>query len=105
MIRSLLLRLRLRMLITEILSEKDLAELVRSFNDKVRMQRNDGKNPTLFNHLKDTIMNCDNCKHYCWYYDKCSKWDCEVDFREVHNCYEPIETAVRDMMIDISRTQ
>lgn len=34
MIRSLLLRLRLRMLITEILSEKDLAELVRSFNDK-----------------------------------------------------------------------
>ena len=33
-------------------------------------------------------MNCDNCKHYCWYYDKCGKWDCEVDAREVHQCFE-----------------
>ena len=38
------------------------------------------------------MMNCDNCKHYCWYYDKCSKWDCEVDAREIHDCFEPNET-------------
>ena len=37
-------------------------------------------------------MNCDNCKHYCWYYNKCSKWDCEVDAREVHQCFESTES-------------
>lgn len=37
-------------------------------------------------------MNCDNCSHYCWYYDRCEKWDCEVDGREVHDCFEPIPT-------------
>lgn len=36
-------------------------------------------------------MNCDNCKHYCWYYDKCSKWNCKVDAREVHQCFESTE--------------
>jgi hypothetical protein len=34
---------------------------------------------------------CDNCKWFEWYWDKCKKWDCECDFREVHSCYEPIE--------------
>lgn len=33
-------------------------------------------------------MHCDKCKHYSWYYDRCEKWDCEVDPREVHNCFE-----------------
>ena len=33
-------------------------------------------------------MNCDNCKHYNWYYDYCDKWKCKVDEREVHSCYE-----------------
>ena len=37
-------------------------------------------------------MKCDNCKHYHWYYDRCDKWDCEVDAREVHDCFEPIES-------------
>ena len=37
-------------------------------------------------------MNCDKCSHYCWYYDRCEKWDCEVDGREVHDCFEPIPT-------------
>jgi len=38
-------------------------------------------------------MSCDKCKHYSWYYDKCRKFNCEVDFREVHNCYEPVVIA------------
>ena len=33
-------------------------------------------------------MNCDNCEYYDWYYDHCRKFDCEVDAREVHNCFE-----------------
>lgn len=36
-------------------------------------------------------MNCDNCRWYNWYYDYCAKWDCEVDAREVHDCYEAME--------------
>ena len=35
--------------------------------------------------------NCDNCENYNWYYDYCYKWKCEVDGREVHDCYEPHE--------------
>jgi hypothetical protein len=31
---------------------------------------------------------CDNCKWYEWYWDKCTKWDCECDAREIHSCYE-----------------
>ena len=38
------------------------------------------------------MKNCDNCKYYCWYYDKCLKWNCEVDAREIHNCFEPNDT-------------
>lgn len=45
-------------------------------------------------------MNCDECKYYSWYYDKCTKWDCEVDAREVHNCFEQRETPVRDAMVN-----
>ena len=36
-------------------------------------------------------MKCDNCKYYEWYYDKFLKWDCEVDARACHGCFEPIE--------------
>lgn len=33
-------------------------------------------------------MNCDNCKHFHWYYDWCDKWKCSVDGRSVHSCFE-----------------
>ena len=26
---------------------------------------------------------CDTCKYYEWYYDKCNKYNCEVDDRSV----------------------
>lgn len=48
-------------------------------------------------------MNCDDCKHYKWYYDRCRKWDCEVDAREVHNCFEKRETPVRDAMVIMAK--
>ena len=32
--------------------------------------------------------NCDNCKHFNWYYDWCYKFEIEVDGREVHDCFE-----------------
>lgn len=51
----------------------------------------------------ETIINCDECKYYSWYYDKCTKWDCKVDSREVHNCYEPRETPIRDIMVGAKR--
>ncbi len=35
---------------------------------------------------------CDNCKCFKWYWDKCTKWNCEVDAREVHNCFDERET-------------
>lgn len=31
---------------------------------------------------------CDNCKYYHWYYDKCDKWNCEVDSRSVCELHE-----------------
>lgn len=34
---------------------------------------------------------CDNCKWYEWYWDKCTKWDCECDARECHSCFEKRE--------------
>ena len=43
-------------------------------------------------------MNCDKCKHYQLYYGLCLKWDCEVDAREVHNCFEPYATPILDAM-------
>lgn len=46
-------------------------------------------------------MNCDECKCYHWYYDYCDKWDCEVDAREVHNCFEKRDTPISDAMINI----
>lgn len=33
-------------------------------------------------------MKCDDCEHYSWYYDYCDKWNCSVDAREVHDCFE-----------------
>lgn len=44
-------------------------------------------------------MNCDECKHYCWYYDYCDKWGCEVDAREVHNCCDKRETPIHNPMV------
>ena len=45
--------------------------------------------------------NCDHCQHYSWYYDKCLKWNCQVDAHAVHNCFEPIlQHPVRDMMVN-----
>ena len=38
---------------------------------------------------------CDNCKWYEWCWDKCKKWDCECDEREVHSCFEPRENQGR----------
>ena len=26
---------------------------------------------------------CDNCIHYNWYWDKCNKYNCEIDARSV----------------------
>lgn len=42
--------------------------------------------------------NCNRCKNYDWYNDKCRKWDCNVDFRAVHNCFELHDAFVRDFM-------
>ena len=36
----------------------------------------------------DTKKTCDNCIYYNWYWDKCSKYDCEVDSRSVCNEHE-----------------
>lgn len=47
--------------------------------------------------MKDRL-NCDNCKHYEWYYDRCRKWDCEVDARKVHSCFEEQETLNKDIV-------
>ena len=32
---------------------------------------------------------CDNCMYYQWYYDKCDKWECNVDERSVCACFVP----------------
>ena len=40
---------------------------------------------------------CDNCIHYHWYYDKCDKWDCEVDARECHSCFEERKEEKKDL--------
>lgn len=45
-------------------------------------------------------VNCDECKYYKWYYDRCERWDCEVDPREVHNCCVSRETPILDMMVN-----
>ena len=44
-------------------------------------------------------MHCDNCKYYHWYNEYCAKWQCEVDCREAHNCFEPCEELVSEMMV------
>ena len=48
-------------------------------------------------------MNCDECKCYNWYYDYCRKWNSKVDAREVHNCYEKMDTPVSDAMKNMSQ--
>ena len=51
-------------------------------------------------------MNCDHCKFYCWYFDRCGKWDCKVDPREVHNCFESNEIhVIRDIMVSGSQQE
>ena len=47
-------------------------------------------------------MNCDSCKHYCWYYDWCAKWKCEVDGRAVYDCYETNEKELKCLNRDES---
>lgn len=42
---------------------------------------------------------CDECKYYCWYYDHCEKWDCKVDEKSTHNCFEKRDTPVLNIMI------
>lgn len=44
-------------------------------------------------------MCCDECKYYEWYYDLCKKWNCKIDGRSVHNCFEKMDTPVLDFMI------
>ena len=39
---------------------------------------------------------CDNCLHYHWYYDYCDKYNCEVDAREVHDCFAERRTDEGD---------
>ena len=48
-------------------------------------------------------MKCDECKHYSWYYEKCHKWNCRIDEREIHNCFEPRETQIRDKMVNFKK--
>lgn len=43
-------------------------------------------------------MNCDDCKHYHWYYDYCDKWDCEMDARACNSCFEARETQKNDVV-------
>ena len=31
---------------------------------------------------------CDDCKYFRCYYERCEKWDCVIDGRSVHNCWE-----------------
>ena len=44
-------------------------------------------------------MKCDNCKYYRWYYNHCEKWDCDVDERAVHNCFEKQDTPIYDATV------
>ena len=39
---------------------------------------------------------CDTCKYYHWYYDKCDKYDCEVDARSVCAAYEPYKKGGKE---------
>ena len=36
---------------------------------------------------------CDNCIYYKWYYDKCTKFDCEVDARSVCSEFVAFESG------------
>lgn len=47
------------------------------------------------------MMNCDNCRYYEWYYDYCSKWKCQVDSREVHDCFKPRENNMANKILKL----
>lgn len=51
----------------------------------------DGVVPLTIRRPTHSGYNCDDCKHYRWYYDRCDKWGTAIDAREVHNCFEPRE--------------
>lgn len=40
---------------------------------------------------------CDNCKWYKWYWDRCTKWNCECDARERHSCFEETVATWKDV--------
>ena len=42
-------------------------------------------------------MNCDKCDHYRWYYDYCEKWRCNMDWRGVHDCFQPKSPIMNTM--------
>ena len=50
-------------------------------------------------------MRCDDCRYYRWYYDWCDKWQCEVDARSIHNCFEKYATPIRDEMVKKDGTE
>lgn len=41
---------------------------------------------------------CDTCKYYEWYFDKCQKYNCEVDNRSVCSLHE--ERKAINMILD-----
>ena len=40
--------------------------------------------------------NCDNCRHYSWYYDWCDQYQIEVDGKAVHDCFEELEEKKKE---------
>ena len=56
--------------------ERKLDDMERNIND-VQNWRNKLRKHGLLTRC------CDNCAYYSWYYDKCDKWQCEVDSRSV----------------------
>ena len=54
-----------------------------------KSKRGEGFGSPFFIVMENTAKrNCDKCACYTWYYDFCRKWECEVDGREVHGCFE-----------------
>ena len=43
--------------------------------------------------MTENEKNCDNCKHFHWYYDYCDYWNNRVNYRAVNKCFEPNEKA------------
>lgn len=36
---------------------------------------------------------CDTCLYYEWYYDKCTKFNCKVDYRSCCSMYKSCEES------------